>query len=174
MKSNVVFVNIARFFVLAIIQVLVFKRIAFNWGDFAFIHLIIYPLFLILLPIKTPRPVVIFLGFLLGLFVDLFYDSPGLHASAAVFTGYARGILLDFIEPYEGYNTTDSPNVETMGIGWFMTFSSILFGLHLIWYFSVEAFSFVFFFEILLNTIFSFIASFIIVMLLLLIFRPKT
>ena len=173
MNSSVIIVNTIRFFVLVIGQVLVFKRIAFNWGDFAFIHFIIYPLFLILLPIKTSRPLVIFLGFLIGLSVDLFYDSPGIHASAGVFTGYARGILLDFIEPYEGYNTNDSPTVETMGIGWFMTFSSILFGLHFLWYFSVEAFSFVFFFEILLNTIFSFIASFIIVMLLLLIFRPK-
>jgi hypothetical protein len=173
MNNSIVVINAIRFLVLAIGQVLVFKRIAFNWGDFAFIHFIVYPLFIILLPIKTPRPLVIFLGFLIGLFVDFFYDSPGIHASAGVFVGYIRGILLDFIEPYEGYNTNDSPNMEVMGLGWFMTFASILLGLHLFWYFSVEAFSFVFFFEIFLNTIFSFIASFIIVMLILLIFRPK-
>ena len=171
--NSVVASNIIRFFALAIVQVLVFKRIAFNWGDFAFIHFIIYPLFIILLPIKMPRPLVIFLGFLIGLFVDLFYDSPGIHASAGVFTGYVRGIVLDFLEPYEGYNANDSPTVKTMGIGWFMTYASVLFGLHLFWYFSIEAFSFVFIFEIALNTIFSFIASFIIVMLMLLIFRPK-
>lgn len=174
MNNTTIIVHVVRFFVLAIAQVLIFKRIAFNWGDFAFIHFMIYPLFIILLPIKTPRPLVILSGFMIGLFVDLFYDSPGIHASAGVFTGYVRGLVLDFIEPYEGYNTNDSPTLVNMGLSWFMTFASILLGLHLFWYFSVEAFSFVYIFEILMNTIFSFIASFIIVMLVLLIFRPKT
>ena len=171
--NSVVINNIIRFFALAVVQVLVFKRIAFNWGEFAFIHFIIYPLFIILLPTKMPRPLVITLGFLIGIFVDLFYDSPGIHASAGVFTGYVRGLVLDLLEPYEGYNVDDSPTIETMGIGWFMGYASILLGLHLFYYFSVEAFSFVFLFEILMNTIFSFIASFIILMLFLLIFRPK-
>jgi hypothetical protein len=158
---------------LAFAQVLIFKRVAFHWGDFAFIHFIIYPLFIILLPTKLSRPLVILLGFIIGIFVDLFYDSPGIHASAGVFTAYARGLVLDLLEPYEGYNLNDSPTMETMGISWFMSYSSILLGLHLLYYFSMEAFSFVYIFEILMNTIFSFIASFIILMLFLLIFRPK-
>lgn len=173
MMNSVVIKNIIRFFSLAIFQVLIFKRVAFNWGDFAFIHFIVYPLFIILLPIKLPRPLVIFLGFLIGIFIDFFYDSPGIHASAGVFTGYARGLILDLLEPYEGYNVNDSPTIETMGISWFMSYASILLGLHLLYYFSVEAFSFVYIFEIAMNTIFSFIASFIILMLFLLIFRPK-
>jgi len=172
MNSNVV-VHIIRFFLLAIVQVLIFKRIAFNWGDFAFVHFIIYPLFILLLPIKMPRPLVILLGFMIGLFVDLFYDSPGVHASAGVFAGYIRGVVLDFLEPYEGYNTNDSPTIETLGMGLFMTYASLVLGLHLLWYFSVEAFSFVYIFEIVMNTVFSFIASFVVIMLVLLIFKPK-
>jgi hypothetical protein len=171
--NSVVVKNIIRFFMLAIVQVLIFKRVAFNWEDFAFIHFLIYPLFIILLPTKMPRPVVIFLGFLIGIFVDIFYDSPGIHASAGVFTGYVRGLILDLLEPYEGYNVNDSPTIETMGITWFISYASILLGVHLLYYFSVEAFSFVYIFEIIMNTIFSFIASFIILMLFLLIFRPK-
>jgi len=171
--NNLIVVNIVRFILLAFAQVLIFKRIAFNWEDFAFIHFLVYPLFILLLPTKLSRPLVIFLGFLIGIFIDFFYDSPGIHASAGVFTGYIRGIVLDFLEPYEGYNTNDSPTIERMGISWFMPYASILLGLHLFYYFSVEAFSFVYFFEIVLNTIFSFIASFILMMLLLLIFRPK-
>ena len=171
--NSVVTKNIIRFISLAIFQVLIFKRVAFNWGDFAFIHFLVYPLFIILLPTKLPRPLVIFLGFLIGIFIDFFYDSPGIHASAGVFTGYARGLVLDLLEPYEGYNSNDSPTIETMGIGWFMSYASILLGLHLLYYFSVEAFSFVYIFEIVMNTIFSFIASFIVLMLFLLIFRPK-
>ena len=171
--NSLVAKNIIRFFALALVQVLIFKRVAFNWGDFAFIHFLVYPLFIIMLPTKMPRPLVILLGFLIGIVIDLFYDSPGIHASAGVFTAYARGLVLDLLEPYEGYNANDSPTIETMGISWFMSFASILLGLHLLYYFSVEAFSFVFIFEIVMNTIFSFIASFILIMLYLFIFRPK-
>ena len=146
---------------------------AFNWGDFAFIHLIIYPLFIFLLPLKTPKVLVILLAFALGLFVDIFYDSPGVHAGASTFTAYFRIYVLRMLEPYEGYGLNDSPTVETMGLGWFMTYSSILLGVHLLTYFSLEAFSHVYLFEITMNTIFSFITSFIIIFLILLIFRPK-
>ena len=77
--NSVVIKNIIRFFMLAIVQVLIFKRVAFHWGEFAFIHFLVYPLFIILLPTKMPRPVVILLGFSIGIFVDIFYDSPGIH-----------------------------------------------------------------------------------------------
>ncbi|MEE9437863.1 MAG: hypothetical protein V3V14_02615 [Saprospiraceae bacterium] len=171
--NSIVSANIIRFFLLALTQVLIFKRIAFTWGDFAFIHFIVYPLFILLLPIKMSRPLIIFLGFLIGFFVDIFYDSLGVHASASVFTAYMRGHVLDFLEPREGYKTKGSPTIENMNINWFIIYGSILLGLHLLFYFSVEAFSFVFFFEIIMNTIFSFLASSMIVILILLIFRPK-
>ncbi len=171
--NKTVVTNIIRFFLLVIVQVLVFKRIAFNWGDFVFIHFIIYPLFIIMLPVKIPRPLVIALGFLIGIFVDIFYDSPGIHASAGVFIGYARGVVLDILEPHEGYARDSTPSIAGMGLGWFIPFVSILLGLHLLWYFSMEAFSFVYIIEILLNSIVSFIASFSIIMLLLFIFKSK-
>lgn len=174
--SRVVIVNIIRFVVLILLQVLLFKRInevAFDWGSFGFVHFYIYPLFLLLLPVKTPPPLVIALGFMTGLCVDLWYDSPGVHAAACVITAYARSHALNLLEPYEGYNTNDSPNTETLGIGWFTIYSSILLAIFMFAYFSIEAFSFVFIFEIVLNTIFSLIASFLFVQLLMFVFRPK-
>ncbi len=165
--------NIVRFTVLVLAQVLILKRIAFNFGDFVFIHFMIYPLWIFLMPLRTPRPILMGVGFLLGLVIDGFYDSPGVHASACVFTAYIRSYVLLFLEPHEGYSTETSPTISSMGLPWFLTYSAILMGLHLLFYFSVEAFSFVFLFEILMNTIFSLIASFSIVALLMLIFNPK-
>lgn len=126
-----------------------------------------------LLPVKIPKPLVMVIGFVVGLMVDLFYDSPGVHAAAGVFSGYVRGYILNYLEPYEGFNTNDSPTLYRFGYGWFMTYLSIFLALHLLFYFSVEAFSFVFFFEIMMNTIFSFLASFVIIMLMIIIFKPK-
>jgi len=172
--NSIVITNIIRFFVLVLAQVLVLKRIAFHFGEFVFIHFIIYPVLILLLPLNIPRPMLMGIGFFLGLIVDIFYDSPGIHASACVFTAYIRSYVLNFLEPYEGYKANAVPTIRNMGLTWFMTYVSVLMGLHLLFYFSVEAFSFVFLFEIIMNTIFSLIASLAITVLLLLIFNPKS
>ncbi len=109
----------------------------------------------------------------MGLGLDLFYDSVGIHAATLVFTAYIRNIVIAFIEPFDKYNVIDVPTIRNLGIGWFVSYLSILLFIHILVYFSIEAFSFVYFFEIFINTIFSFIVSFIIIMLSQLIFRPK-
>lgn len=171
--NSVISANIVRFVVLILTQVLILKRIAFHFGEFAFIHFIIYPLALILLPLNIPRPLLMTIGFVFGMVIDVFYDSPGVHASACVFTAFIRKYVLDLLEPYEGYSATLSPTPANTGVAWFLTYVSVLVGLHLLFYFSVEAFSFVFLFEILLNTIFSLLSSVALAMLVLLIFNPK-
>jgi hypothetical protein len=145
----------------------------FELGSLGYVHMLIYPLFILLLPLKTPRSLVIALGFLLGIGVDLFYNSPGVHASALVFTAYLRGLILRILAPYEGYNVEDSPTLVTMGFTWYISYIAITMILHIFFYFSVEAFSFVYFTEIALNTLFSYFATFIIILILDLIFRMK-
>lgn len=172
--NSTIITNIIRFIVLVLAQVLILKRIAFSFGEFAFIHFIIYPLFILLLPFKIPRPLQMLIAFALGLTVDAFYDSPGIHTSACVFTAYIRPYILSFLEPYEGYATNATPTISSLGMPWFLTYSSIAIGLHLLFYFSVEAFSFVFLFEIVMNTIFSLIASVLLIVLVMLIFNPKS
>jgi hypothetical protein len=143
------------------------------WGSFSYIHIIVYPLFILLLPLRTPKGLVVVLGFLMGILVDLFYDSPGVHAGALVFTAYARNIVLKFLEPHEGYQVEEIPSMHYRGFTWFLIYASILMGIHLLFYFSVEAFSFVYYYDILLKTVFSFVFSVIIIMMQQLIFRTK-
>ncbi len=81
--------TIKRFFLLVIIQVLVLKHINIGWSDFNFIHFFIYPLFILLLPLKTQRSLMLILAFVFGLIIDMFYDSPGLHAGSLVFLAYS-------------------------------------------------------------------------------------
>ncbi len=163
--------SIVRAIFLILLQGLVFRRIAFNWGDFAFIHLFIYPLIILLLPIKTPRIMQILIAFVVGLSIDSFYSSYGIHASALVFTAYIRNFVIKFLEPHSGYNVDESPTIHKLGLTWFLSYASILYVLHLFFYFSVEAFSFVYIFEISLNTVFSLIASLLLVLLYQFIFR---
>lgn len=173
MNSGVIISNVWRFVLFFLLQVLVCKRIDLSIGSFDYIHLLIYPLPVFMLPLKTPKALVLLLAFVLGLSVDAFYNSPGVHAAAMVFTAYFKEFILRFIEPFEGYNKDDYPTIYKMGIGWYMSFISILLLIHIFIYFSIEAFTFVFIFDIFLNSVFSFITSMIVIMLIQLILRPK-
>ena len=171
--NRVVWANIIRFTILLLIQALIFRRITFEWASMGYVHILIYPLAIMLLPIKTPRILVLILALLMGLSIDMFYNSLGVHASALVFMGYLRPFVMKILEPYGGYNVEDSPTIRNFGVGWFFTYAAILLFIHIFFYFCVEAFSFVFIFEIMLNTIFSFSISIIIIFIIQLILRPK-
>ncbi len=171
--NNAITTNIIRCIILFLAQIWVFKQITFSLGGLAYIHFLIYPMAILLMPVKTPRAVLLVSAFIFGIALDIFYDSIGIHAFSLVFTAYIRNIIIAFIEPYEGYNIDDVPTLKKMGLGWFVTYISLALLIHVFVYFSVEAFSFVFFFEIFLNTIFSFIVSFITILILQFIFNTK-
>lgn len=174
MKMNSTIVtNIIRFVSLVLLQGLVFKNIGVGWESFPYLHIIVFPLFILLLPLSTPRTLVIFLGFVAGITVDFLYDSLGVHASAAVFTGFARSFVLRILEPRGAYNMSYSPTIARMGLGWFVQYTSALMFAHIFFYYSVEAFTFVYIADILLKTLVSFIASMAFIMIFQLLFNPK-
>jgi hypothetical protein len=155
------------------IQVLLLKRIDLQIGSFNYIHLFLYPLLILFIPVKTPRALLLIIAFFIGLGLDFFYDSIGIHASAALFLAYSRKYILKILEPIEGYNIEQRLTINALGFPWILTYVSILLFLYCLWYFSVEAFSFVYFKEIILRTISSFIASYVLIILFLIIFNPK-
>lgn len=53
-----------------------------------------YILFIILYPANSNRLLFLFLSFLLGLSIDLFSDSGGIHAAACVTIAYIRPVFL--------------------------------------------------------------------------------
>lgn len=165
--------NLWRFIFFLLVQVLILKQVKFEGEFLTYLHVFIYPLFILLLPIKMLSSLVLLLAFSLGLIIDWFYDSIGVHTSALVFTAYLRPLVLFYLQPFEGYNINETPSLNNMGVAWFSSYLSILLFLHLFFYFSVEAFSFVFLFDILLNTFLTFVSSFIIIFLSQLIFKFK-
>lgn len=163
-----------RFILLLLIQGLILHRLNIGGAQFNYIHILIYPLFIMLLPVQTGRILLILLGFFLGISVDIFYDSPGLHASAAVFTAFIRPFVLSAIEPRGGYKINSVPTKNQFGTQWFVRYVSILLILHLFWYFSIEVFQLTQILKILLKTISSFIASILFIGLYVIIFNPKS
>lgn len=157
--NSTVITNSVRFIVLVLLQGLILKRIEFGGFFFEHIHILLYPLFILLLPLRTPTTLVIGLSFLLGISVDMFYWSLGVHAAAATGTGFARQGFLAILQPRGGYNLLFSPTRSRMGTPWFFRYAAFMLLFHLFYYFSVEAFTFVYIVDILANTFVSFIFS---------------
>ncbi|MEM6964969.1 MAG: hypothetical protein AAF573_09400 [Bacteroidota bacterium] len=171
--NNTILTHGLRFVFLVLIQVLVFRQMTLGWNNFNFVHVIVYPVFIVLLPIRIPNPALIALGFLIGITVDLFYQSPGVHASATTLIAFLRPSILKLMTPRGGYNINHSPNIERFGFTWFAIFCGAMLIIHLFWYFIMSIFTHVYWLEIFLRAIFSFIVSFIIILLYVRIFNPK-
>jgi len=127
-------------------------------------HLItpyIYFLFILWLPFKTNRSVLMLLGFGLGLSLDFFRHYPGFHAAACVLIAYIRPFLISMLIPQEGAETNyESPSITSMGgFSPYMMFATVLCLLHNAWLFLLEAFQFgniwYFFGKTLLSTVVS-------------------
>ena len=169
--NNPLIANIVRFISLLLFQVLVLKGISIGGKNLYYSHIMVYPLFIILLPIKTSRSAVLILAFFMGLSVDVFYNTLGFHASALVFMAFFRSRILTKMEPREKYNINFAPTKKRMGFGWFIQYAGIMLILHLFIYYSVDAFSFMHFGDLLLKTLFSFISSMIFILMLVVIFN---
>ncbi|MFN7117833.1 MAG: hypothetical protein ACK4TA_13615 [Saprospiraceae bacterium] len=173
MSRVAVIANILRFVGMLLVQVLVLKRVTLGWEAFPYVQILLYPLFILLLPLRVPRPLVILTSFAMGILVDMFYNSWGIHASASVFTAFIRPFILNRLEPRGGYTAAHAPNKERMGWAWFLRYAAFLLAFHLFFYFSVESFTFVYIIRILLNTFFSFIVTFIFILIYMQVFNPK-
>ena len=149
--------NIARFFVLTLLQVLVIRHIPLG----AHFVLLPYVLFILMLPFETPKIIVLFASFVLGLSLDFFCDTGGMHAAACVFMGFARTHILKLIAPREGYDNVMKPTVQYMGKAWFTAYAFMLIFIHHLLFFYLEVFGFSEFFSTLLRVIGSTIATFI-------------
>ncbi|HMQ47638.1 MAG TPA: hypothetical protein PKA00_05745 [Saprospiraceae bacterium] len=172
--SNLVVLNTVRFIFLYLIQILFLKRLSLlDWQGFIFVNALIYPLFILMLPIRTPRMVILLTAFLMGLMVDFSYDTYGLNAACNVLTAGARPYILAWFEPREGYNVNHSPSIGHMGATWFFRYTAILMGIHIFAYYWLDAFSHVYIISILTKTFFTFIFSMFFISVIVLIF-PKS
>lgn len=132
-------VNIIRFILLFLVQGLLLSNVVLLDGK---AQIFLYVLFIIMLPFRMSDFLVMLASFLMGLAVDSFYNSPGLHASAAVMLAFVRPYFIRYFTPRDDYEITDTPTISSMGIAWFFKFATVLILVHSLWIFLLEAFSF--------------------------------
>ncbi len=142
-----------RFVFLIAVQVLVLNHV--QWSGY--INPYVYVFFILLLPIEIPKWLLLVSAFFTGLIVDMFANTGGMHAAAAVFTAFARPGVLRLIAPRDGYEPETRLSPQIMGLKWFVTYISILIVLHHLVFFYVEVFRFseffITFYKAILNSI---------------------
>jgi hypothetical protein len=113
------------------------------------------------------------IGFFLGLSVDIFYDSLGIHAAASVLVGFLRPTWVNFLTPQGGYDSGITPRLQKMGYGWFFAYASLLVFAHHVAIFYIEAGGFSLFFFTLVKVTFSTIFTFFVLILIQLLFNRR-
>ena len=149
LKYSLVFIVAVLLQVLVLNHILIFKMIS------PFFYLI----FLLLLPYDTPRAMLIFLGFLLGLSIDAFTNTLGVHTAVCVLIGFVRPGILNKISTRETRESVSAPRISTMSLNWFIGYVSIFVAIHHLLLFMLEAFTFQGFFFTLARAILSGVLS---------------
>jgi len=149
------------FIVSVLLQVLVLNHILI----FRMISPFFYLIFLLLLPYDTPRAMLIFLGFILGLSIDAFTNTLGVHAAVCVVIGFVRPAILNKISTRETRESVSAPRISTMSLNWFISYTAIFVTIHHLLLFMLEAFTFQGFFFTLIRAILSGILSIVLIVI---------
>lgn len=136
--SKGIFINLVRFIFLVFVQVFLIKNISLYNLSTPYLYI----LFILLLPFETPNVLLFALAFMIGLTIDAFYDTPGLHAAACVILAFVRIIFINLTVQKDGFDNEPEPTLSIMGFRWFFTYTLTLTLFHHFFLFNIEAFRF--------------------------------
>lgn len=135
--TKAVFVNLVRFVVLVFLQVFLLKNITLYNLSTPYLYI----LFILLLPFETPNVLLFVLAFILGITIDAFYDTPGLHAASCVLLAFVRILFISITVQKDGFDNEPEPTLSIMGLRWFFTYALVLTLFHHFFLFNLEAFN---------------------------------
>jgi hypothetical protein len=165
--NRALIINIVRFILLIAAQVVIFSKIDL----FGFVNPFPYILFILLYPVNSNKSGLLIASFLLGLTVDFFANSGGVHAFSCLVLAYVRPSFFKFSfgisYEYQTVKINDKLSPERF------TFIFISIITHHFILFLLEFFKFTFILEALLRTITSTIFTLIVSIVIIYLFKPK-
>jgi rod shape-determining protein MreD len=148
--------------ILVLLQVLLFNNIQFS----GYVNPYVYIMFILMLPVDIPAWLLLLLSFAIGILIDLFSGTPGMHSSVTVLAGFARPYILRIIAPRDGYETEEEPSMQRHGFSWFLTYTVLVVLVHHTALFYIEVFRFTDFFRTLLRVLLSSLFTVIFILLI--------
>lgn len=154
-------INIVRFVLFVLVQVLVLNHL--NLGGY--INPYLYVLFILLLPVDISKSQLLLLAFLIGITIDFFGNTLGLHAAATVLIAFARPAVINLFFSNIEFNAKEEPGLQRLKLAGFFRYVFVLVFIHNFTLFMLEIFSFSDFlytlYRIMLNTLFTILLIFI-------------
>ena len=163
--------NIIRFIFFILVQVFVLNQIP------PLHHLVnpyIYFLFILWMPFKMGRRSLMLVALSLGLCLDYFTKTPGLHAAPCVLIAYLRPFVINLLIPHEGADTNyEEPSFRSMGFAPYITYATVLTFVHHTFLFLLETLQFAGFLYFILKTLLSVAISLLILLIVEFLFERK-
>jgi len=125
-----------RFSLLIIVQIFLLNNVQFS----GLLNPYLYVYFLIVLPVDFSPNIGLLVAFAMGIIIDMFSQTMGMHTISAVFLAYARPYILRYMAPRDGYEFSRNVSIKQMGWLWFLTFSGLMVFLHHFVLFFIESF----------------------------------
>jgi rod shape-determining protein MreD len=165
--NSALFVNIFRFLLLLAVQIIIFN----NMNFLGYISPFPYVLFIILYPVNSNKFGLLLASFFLGIIMDMFSNSGGIHTAACLVLAYYRPYLFKFSFglSYE-YQTVRLNDVLTPERFSFI-FLAVL--IHHLILFLLEAFSVGFLLDTLIRTLLSTVFTIIICIIIIYLIKPN-
>lgn len=148
------------FVLVLLVQVLIFN----NVNLFGIVNIYVYLIFLISLPAGLGRDWQMLAAFLMGLCVDIFANTLGMHVFASVFVAFCRNWLLAWTTGKQELDASLSPSLKTLGYSSFLKYAFATVLLHHCVLFPLEDLHFVNFGHTLLMILCSVPASYAMIM----------
>lgn len=164
--NSTLLLNIARFILLLAVQVVIFNNINF----FGYINPYPYVLFILLYPVNGNKFNLLLASFTIGIVMDMFCNSGGVHATASLLLAYLRPTFFKFAfglsYEYQTVKINDRLTPERFS---FIVISIIT---HHFILFLLEVFSFGLIIDVFIRTLLSSIFTILICILIIYIFKP--
>ena len=134
--SNILLIRqFLLFFAYWLVQVILARHLSLFSVAFCFL----YVGYLLQMPLQTDRSLLLLIAFLMGLMVDMVYDTMGLHAFCMVLIAFLRPVVVAFLASGEDMYEI---SVREMGLGWYLRYMVVLVSIHHFALFFLEQFNF--------------------------------
>jgi hypothetical protein len=167
--NNVTIKNIVRFLLLVAFQVLLLNKMSF----FGFIIPFVYVLFIILLPLRTNKLLMLFLAFAIGFTIDFFGSTPGLHSSATLLLAFVRPTILNLFFGNIEFVKDEEPNISKLGFFGFFRYALFLVLIHHFTLFMLETLDFSKILMVLKTTLLSSLATMLLIYIYIFLFTKR-
>lgn len=161
---NLFLKHIARFFFLVLLQVFVINNL--DLGSFGYwMAPTVYISYILTFPNHHSKYILLSIAFLLGLTVDMFLNTYGIHASACLMMAYSRTFMTKQLEAQSSFEDNFTLTIYTIENTSYIKYLTVLTFIFFFWLFLLEEFNLRYIFAILLKTILSTILSVILILI---------